>query len=71
MTLTATIFACRLAGIGVAPVPLGARMATVVRDEGGPGGSREGVGKTEGLGEADKESDIVEEGEMGERGKGS
>jgi hypothetical protein len=29
-----------------------------VRDEGGPGGFREGVGKTEGLGEADKESDI-------------
>jgi len=29
------------------------------REEGGPGGSLEGVGKREGLGEACKESDIV------------
>lgn len=37
------------------------------RDEGGPGGFREGVGKTGGLGEADKESDMGEEKGGGER----
>jgi hypothetical protein len=31
------------------------------RDKGGLGGFREGVGKTDGLGEGDKDSDIVEE----------
>lgn len=39
------------------------------RDEGGPGGFREGVGKTEGLGDAGIESDIVDERKDGERGE--
>jgi hypothetical protein len=53
-THTAAIFACKLGGIGVAP--LGLLALVVRREEGGPGGYLEGVGKTE---EADKESDIV------------
>ena len=39
------------------------------RDEGGPGGFREGVGKTEGLGDAEIESDMVDERKDGERGE--
>lgn len=31
------------------------------REVGGVGGSREGVGKTDGLGEGEQDSDIVEE----------
>jgi hypothetical protein len=58
---TAAIFACRPGGIGVAPFPLDARRVATERDEGGPGGFREGVGKTEGLGEAGRESDMVDE----------
>ena len=65
---TAAIFAWRLGGIGVAPCPLEARIATE-RDEGGPGGLREGVGKAEGLGEAGIESDMVDERKDGERGE--
>jgi len=35
------------------------------RDEGGLGGFREGVGKTEGLGDAGIESDMMDEREVG------
>jgi hypothetical protein len=35
----------------------------VGREVGGVGGSREAVGKTDGLGEGDQDSDIVQEGE--------
>ena len=64
---TAAIFACRLGGIGVAPFPLEARRVATEQDEGGPGGFREGVGKTGGLGEAGSESDMVGLGEVGDR----
>jgi len=40
-------------------LPLEARRVVAEREEGGPGGSLEGVGKREGLGEVCKESDIV------------
>jgi len=65
---TAAIFAWRLGGIGVEPFPLEATR-DMERDEGGPGGFREGVGKTEGLGDAGIESDIVDERKDGERGE--
>jgi hypothetical protein len=40
------------------------------RDAGGPGGLREGVGKTEGLGGTGSESDMVDEREAGEKWAG-
>ena len=49
---TAAIFAWRLAGIGV-ELPLEAKRLEVGRDDGGLGGFREGVGKTDGLGEGE------------------
>lgn len=56
---TAAILAWRPGGSGVAPFPLTARRLAAEREDGGPGGFRQGVGNTVGLGEADNGSDIV------------